>query len=233
MKILCFNIHGGRDLGEDRDLTRIRTVMDEHGVDIGVFQEVETRPSRGGMEGDIAALAGPGRPYHAFSTSLTEGAGWYGNLMVSRHPIIRVFNHNLDTASHLEPRSAIDALVQSAVGKIRIIGTHLSLKPSERWKEANNLLNLIDSIEEKDHSPVFLMGDINEWRGTSRLLRHLNTIMTPVHTGRTFPSRAPVLRLDRLWHDAKNLKDSARALKNAEARRLSDHLPLLIEISGF
>jgi endonuclease/exonuclease/phosphatase family metal-dependent hydrolase len=73
------------------------------------------------------------------------------------------------------------------------------------------------------------MGDINEWRGGARLLRHLNTVFTPLPTARTFPSCFPVFRLDRVWaHHLPNV--GVQRIKTPTTRKLSDHLPLLINV---
>lgn len=229
VRILCFNIHGGRSLDGTRDLNRLRTLMDEENIDISVLQEVETRSSRGGQAADLETLSGPARPYLAHGPSMTENAGWYGNLVVSRFPILRTVNHNLETSRRLEPRGAIDVTIDAGADKIRIIGTHLSLMPGERWREAQNLVKLIKKVEETERNPVFLMGDINEWRWTSRLLQYLDRTMIPVPCGRTFPSFRPFLKLDRVWHDTPGLNVTARALNGPAARKLSDHLPVLIE----
>lgn len=79
--------------------------MDELGIDIGLFQEVETRVSRGGCNEDIAAIAGENRPYHLIAPSIIKNGGWYGNLIVSRYPVIRGIVHNLETIAQYEPRS--------------------------------------------------------------------------------------------------------------------------------
>lgn len=204
--------------------------MDRLNVDIGVFQEMETRPSYGGTENDVAELAGSSRIYHLHGASVLEQGGWYGNLIVSRYPILRGLVHNLETHPGLEPRNAVDALIQGPAGKFRLIGTHLSLSVFERWWEARNLLRLMKSVEEEEKNPLLLMGDINEWQYPSRLLRYLNSVMRPLPCGGTFPSFLPLLRLDRVWCDAPNLNVIAHRLASRDVRRLSDHLPLLIEM---
>jgi len=228
LRLLSFNIHGGRSLEGERDLTHVHALMQDHNIDIGVFQEMETRKSRGKSTDDVVQLAGPERPFHFIGASITDSHGWYGNLIVSRYPMTRCHVHNLETNRFLEPRNAIDALVETPLGKIRVIGTHLSLVARERWTEGKNLLRLMDDIEARPVNPVFLMGDINEWRPTSNLIRHLNKLMKKVPCGATFPSFRPILRLDRVWHDSQ-FKVSVRVLRDRSIRRLSDHLPLVIE----
>ena len=230
LRFLCFNIHGGRSLNGKRDLQRVHDLMDAHDVDIGVFQEMETRPSYGGRAEDVDILAGESRPHHLPGPSMKEGLGWYGNLIVSRYPIARALVHNLETSGGREPRNAVDALVETPLGPVRVIGTHLSLSIFERLSEARNLLRLMAVVEMKERNPMLLMGDINEWQWPSRLLRFLDREMVPLPCGPTFPSFAPFLRLDRAWYDSQGMQVRARVLGSRRVRRLSDHLPLLIEI---
>lgn len=227
IRILCYNIHGGYDMKGRRDLKRLHRFMGEHTIDIGVFQEIETRASRGGTARDIDDIAGPERPYRLNGLAMTEDEGWYGNLIVSRFPILRGLVHNLETASTWEPRNAVDALIDTPLGPLRIIGTHLSLSPFQRWTEVRNLVRLVDAVEETEQRPLLLMGDINEWRPSSRLLRHLDEHWNAVPCDRTFPSFCPLFRLDRLWTQNIPFKISAARLKTAETVSLSDHLPLI------
>lgn len=229
LRILCFNIHGGRSMDGKRDLRRINALMDDHHIDIAVFQEMETRGSPGGAGADIALLAGASRPHHLPGPNLIQGAGWYGNLLVSRYPILRALTHNLETVSYLEPRNAVDALIQTPVGNIRVIGTHLSLSPFERLSEGRNLVRLMSAVEEREKNPIFLLGDVNEWREGSKLIQHLNQLMTPLRCASTFPSFRPIFRLDRVWYDC-DMHISGRVLTDAPVRVLSDHLPIVVEI---
>src|SRR5688572_31492177 len=127
IRFLSFNIHGGYSLDGRRDLQRVHALLEEMNIDVAVFQEMETRPSYGGTAADIDILAGAARPHHLPGPSMKEDLGWYGNLIVSRYPIVRALAHNLETHPALEPRNAVDALVETPLGNIRVIGTHLSL----------------------------------------------------------------------------------------------------------
>ena len=44
VRILCFNIHGGYSRDGKRDLARVHALMETLNIDIGCFQEMETRP---------------------------------------------------------------------------------------------------------------------------------------------------------------------------------------------
>ncbi len=230
LRILCYNIHGGYDMKRRRDLGRLHRFMEDHAIDIGVFQEIETRASRGGTLRDIDNIAGDARPHRLPGLAMKEDEGWYGNLIVSRFPILRGMVHNLETSPSWEPRNAVDALIDTPAGPLRLIGTHLSLSPFERWSEVRNLVRLVDAVEETEQRPLLLMGDINEWRPSSKLLRHLDDRWQAVPCGRTFPSFCPVFRLDRVWAHNIPFKISACALKTAETVGLSDHLPVIVTL---
>lgn len=230
LRFLSFNIHGGRSLDGRRDVQRVHALLERLDIDIGVFQEMETRPSRGASPEDVQRLAGPSRPHHLPGPSIVEEGGWYGNLLVSRYPIIRGMVHNLETGPDFEPRNAVDALIQTPRGKLRMIGTHLSLSLWERWSEARNLIRLMQAVDDEEKNPLFLLGDINEWQYPSKLIRYLNSIMTPLPCAGSFPSFLPILRLDRAWYDATGLKVTAHRLSGRGIRRLSDHLPIVVEV---
>lgn len=252
VRLLSFNIHGGRSLDGQRDLNRIRLMMQKLDIDIGVFQEVETRTSRGGSLSDLTFLAELERPYHLACPSMLEGmntaqdwpaqananespgiaagCGWYGNLIVSRYPIVRGLIHNLETRPSLEPRMAADALIATPWGRLRVIGTHLSLSIFERYSEARNLLRLMQAVEDSEPNPILLMGDINEWQYPSRLIRYMDAHFKQLRCKPTFPSFFPLLKLDRVWCDAPGLQVRAHTLDGKEIRHISDHLPIVIEV---
>ena len=230
IRFLCFNIHGGYSRDGKRDLRRVHDLLEKYRVDIAAFQEMETRPSRGGRREDVDILADASRPHHLPGPTMKEGEGWYGNLIVSRYPILRAQAHTMETAFDFEPRNAIDALIGTPFGKIRLLNTHLSLSPFERRKEFPRLIELVRMVEEEEKSPVILMGDLNEWNPRSKLLRFLDDAMVAVPMEATFPSIWPFLHLDRVWHDTKGLRVEAQVLKGRDVSILSDHLPFLVDV---
>lgn len=230
LRILCYNIHGGYALNGKRDLRRLNALLDSLSIDIGVFQEMETRSSRGGSDKDIEILSGASRPYHLFGANLEDRTGKYGNLIVSKYPILNGKLHKLGTSPVFEPRGAVDALIDSPTGKLRLIGTHLSLNAIERWIEVNNLIKLVHEVEQVEKHPVFVMGDLNEWSKKGKILRFLDQIMNPLPCEATFPSFLPFLRLDRVWCDVAGIQVKCRTLTGKAVKYLSDHLPILIEI---
>lgn len=233
LRFLTFNIHGGRTLRGGGNIGRVHELLERLDVDIAVLQEVDTRPSRGCSPADIDRLVGRDRPHRLIGITLQEEGGWYGNLIASRYPILRGLVHNLETKPAFEPRNAVDALIDTPIGKLRVIGTHLSLSYHERRSEAKNLLRLMRAVEEEESLPLFLLGDINEWQWRSSLIDFLNASMTPLPCRATFPALLPVFRLDRAWYDIGDGKPAqvfAHRLALPGLRHISDHLPLIVEL---
>lgn len=231
LRLLTYNIRGGRGLDGYRKLDRIHDILNRLDIDIAVLQEVDMRPSRGRHPHELQELVGSSRPHRLQGESLTEKSGWYGNLIASRYPITRGLVHNLETHVDLEPRNAVDALIASPHGPIRVIGTHLSLSYLERRSEARNLLRLMHAVDNEETAPLFLLGDINEWQWRSRLLAFLDSAMTPLPCAATFPAFMPLLHLDRVWCDiAEPVRVSAHRIGGKGMRCVSDHLPVVMDI---
>lgn len=233
LKLLTFNIHGGYSIDGKRDLMRVRGLLEKLDIDIAVMQEMDTRPSKGGTATDVNELAGAARPYHMMGPTKKDGRGWYGNLIISRYPIKRALVHSLEKKwDRIEPRNAVDVTIETPLGHLRILGTHLSLPAWERKVEVPMLIKLMQQVEAEEKYPVFLMGDINEWRKSSRLLRFLDHEMVPVKAGATFPVVAPFLHLDRVWHDTPHIRAKAKVIRDHGVRNMSDHLPVYIEVEN-
>lgn len=233
LKMLTFNVHGGYSVDGKRDLMKVHGLLEKLDIDIAVLQEMDTRPSKGGTSTDVNELAGAARPYHMMGPTKKDGRGWYGNLIVSRYPIKRALVHSLEKRwERIEPRNAVDVTIETPMGGLRILGTHLSLPAWERRVEVPMLIKLVKQVEAEEKYPVFLMGDINEWRKSSRLLRFLDTEMVPVKAGATFPVVAPFLHLDRVWHDTPHIRAKAKVIRDHGVRNMSDHLPVYIEVEN-
>lgn len=233
LRFLSYNIHGGRGLLGQRSIPLVHTLLERLDIDIAVLQEVDTRPSRGRSPADIDALVGGARSHRVTGMTLQEEGGWYGNLIASRYPIQRGLVHDLETAACYEPRNAVDALVDTPLGKVRVIGTHLSLSYQQRRAEARNLLRLMRAVEEEESRPLFLMGDINEWQWRSSLIGFLDAAMTPLPCRATFPAFLPAFHLDRAWYDIEDglpAQVFAHRLPLSGLRLVSDHLPLIVEL---
>ncbi|HSM22272.1 MAG TPA: endonuclease/exonuclease/phosphatase family protein, partial [Rubrivivax sp.] len=118
--------------------------------------------------------------------------------------------------------------LQAGCGQLRVIATHLGLRPAERRHQIETLLAGLGD----DTVPTVLMGDLNEWFLWGRPLRRLHRHFGATPAPSTFPARWPVLALDRIWVEPRARLLQLRRHRTALARQASDHLPLVAQIQG-
>ena len=109
---------------------------------------------------------------------------------------------------------------------LRVVATHLGLRPSERRTQVQRLLA---AFEHAPLCPSVVMGDVNEWC-LGRPLRWLHQRFAVSHAPATFPARRPFLKLDRIWAHPPGALHGIAAHRSALARLASDHLPLVAEL---
>lgn len=160
---------------------------------------------------------------HAYrGPALMRGRDSYGNLLLSRSPARRFEVHDL-SIERREPRGAIEADFDIGGRSLRMFVTHLGLAAAERREQVRLLL---PRLERDDADIRVLAGDINEWRAGSRTLRALSRVFGTMRAPRTYPVRAPVLALDRIYIAPTSSVAELRAVASGLARVASDHLPL-------
>ena len=157
--------------------------------------------------------------------TFSVGQRRFGNAILTRFPVLDTRCINLSLPNR-EPRSALDADIHCRGQRVRVIATHLGLSASERTHQVERLLEAFDS----EQMPVILMGDVNEWFVWGRSLRRLVSHFRPVPAPATFPSPWPVFALDRIWIRPRHRLLQVRVHRDAEARKASDHLPLVAQI---
>ena len=130
--ILSWNVQNGRGCDGDIDLARIARVAKAMGEsDVVCFQEIARgEPMFGGGVDQVAELAALFPGFQAiFGPTLIRGERQYGNLMLSRLPVIQVFNHLLPHPAEggikRMQRQAIEAVVATRNGPLRVVTTHL------------------------------------------------------------------------------------------------------------
>ncbi|MGE5505009.1 MAG: endonuclease/exonuclease/phosphatase family protein [Actinomycetota bacterium] len=153
--------------------------------------------------------------------------GKFGNALLSRWPVALVRRVDF-TVGHFEPRGALDCELQVGSTRVRAVVTHLGLSSAERRHQVAVLLDALAGAS--DGMPTVVMGDFNEWRPTRGALRHLDRRLGTSLMPRTFPSRLPILPLDRIWVWPEPGLARLSVHAAAPARVASDHLPLKAEV---
>jgi endonuclease/exonuclease/phosphatase family metal-dependent hydrolase len=224
LRIASYNVHHAVGTDGRSDVGRILAVLRELDADVIALQEVEAHDSGGDMLHFLAKETGM---HSVAGTTLRRREGFYGNGLLTRCPVRQKVVTDLSWRGR-EPRGAIAADVDCNGTALRVVATHLGLRPAERRAQVHQLLQLFSWLPD---DRAILMGDLNEWFLWGRPLRRLHRFFARTPAVRTFPSRAPVLALDRMWaHPGWILKD-IRAHRSPLARVASDHLPLVATIA--
>jgi endonuclease/exonuclease/phosphatase family metal-dependent hydrolase len=218
--VLTWNVHGcvGRDGVCDPD--RVARVLEAAQPDICALQEIDNRTKV--AAGDPFSYFGElfGWPTVSART-LSAKDGHYGHLLLSRWPLESLGETDLSVRWR-EPRKAIVGAVDSPYGQIVVMAMHLGLMPFERRTQFRRLKERIRGITQR---PLIVLGDFNDFPGWGLAERSLCPPLDGAPELPTYPSRLPLLPLDRIWFSTPLELVSVSTLSDAE--HVSDHLPLL------
>src|SRR2546430_9216209 len=86
---------------------------------------------------------------------------------------------------------------------------------------------ILSLLRERPHDDkVVVLGDINEWLPLSRPVRWMNGLLGRSVAERSFPSRWPLVALDRVWVRPRPALLALKAHRSQLAEVASDHLPV-------
>lgn len=224
LRIATYNVH--RCVGRDGrfDPARVMRVLRALEADVIALQELRWNPTDAlHLLADFAkqlgyrSVAGP---------TLLDGRGHYGNALLTRLSV-RAVHHTDLSFGRREPRAALDVSLDATSYTIRVIATHLGLRPAERRTQMKTLL---DMLQKSAHRTTVLMGDLNEWFVWGRPLRWLHRRFGRTPAPPTFPARLPLFALDRIWVLPQEhlLRLAVHSVQPAAVA--SDHLPVVAEI---
>lgn len=241
IRILSYNIHKGFNISNtDFILEQIRSAMREVNADVLFLQEVLGDHSHArctipdwATAIQFEYLADTVWPHFAYGKNAIYSEGHHGNAILSKFPIIDWSNKVIST-NRFEQRGLLKAkiLIPEIEKEIILANTHLDLTQSGRNQQAKMI---IDDLQNEIETPFILLGDFNDWNKkiSGRIENELNVTeaFKTLH-GKypaTFPSFLPMLSLDRVFlNKMKAIK--AITLKDGYWKKLSDHLPLYVEI---
>jgi endonuclease/exonuclease/phosphatase family metal-dependent hydrolase len=212
-RVASYNVHACVGSDGEEDAARVAAVIRELDCDTVGLQEA----NRSEILSEITGM------------QLVEGAPhtWHdrhvGNALLTRRRVLAVRRHDFGLPG-CEPRTAIDADLEVAGEKLRVIVTHLGLPPAERRYQVKKLLLLIKQTPLQER--VVVLGDINEWLPLGRPLRWMHALLGRSPAERSFPSRWPLLALDRVWVRPRHALLAFGAHRSALAVEASDHLPV-------
>ncbi|MDX0584811.1 EEP domain-containing protein [Sinorhizobium medicae] len=226
--IASYNIH--KCVGTDGrfDPSRIAQVIAEIGADIVALQEAD---QRFGERAGLLDLEHLRREAHLVSVPISpfteKGHGWHGNVLLIREGAVSHVRQL--KLPGVEPRGALVVDLDLKAGPLRVIAAHLGLLRHSRARQAEMLLK---ASADGAGRPTLLIGDLNEWRmGKRSSLSFLSPMFDPSHAAvASFPSRFPLLPLDRVLGNPHHLVTSVEVHDSPLARVASDHLPVKASI---
>ena len=222
MRVATFNVH--KCIGPDGAYRpeRIAAVIAELDVDVVAIQEVDKRfGERAGLMDADHLLATTGMRLLPQS-DLPNGQGWHGNALLVRHKPVTYIRRRL-TLPGVEPRGAVVADIDFGFGPIRFVATHMGLLRNCRYRQAGAILS---ELARARPMPTVLMGDLNEWREWRGPLKVLEPFFGRSQGRASFPSRMPMLSLDRIMGWPQALVSQVEVHNTPLAREASDHLPV-------
>ena len=237
-RILTYNVH--HCLGIDGRLSpaRIAEVIGSCEPDVVVLQEVDVNRARTGGIDQGQAIADELSMHLHFHPSIQVMEEFYGDAILTPRPCRLVKAELLPSwgrRAFVEPRGALWASVNIGGAEIQIINTHLGLRGPERLRQIDRLLGPDWLGHPACCEPVIFAGDFNaipRSRVYQRIAAHLSDAQRWLGTSRqrpTYPSRAPLLRLDHVFVGQSIEVLGAEVIRTPLARIASDHLPLLVD----
>ena len=227
LTIASYNVH--KCVGTDKrfDPARVAEVIGELGADIIALQEADRRfGARTGLLDLVALHRRTGLRLIPLSVE-PRGPGGHGNaLLVRDGRATRIERMALPGG---EPRGAVVAELALPHGSLRVVAAHFGLLRRHRALQVGAILA---HLARADDMPTIILGDMNEWRpGRRSSLQAFSGSFDPAHPGpATFPSRHPILPLDRILGRPRGLVRAPAAHDTPLARIASDHLPLVARL---
>lgn len=239
IRILVFNIHAGKDAKGVDNLQAVADLVKRTDADLVLLQEVDRGTTRSGGVDQLDRLAALTKHAPAFAPSLVNyQGGQYGIAALARefvgyHATIPLAVTPVQTRSgSREPRVALLAYATVRGASWRLLNTHVD--PGDAAARAQELRQVAAVAREQQAAgrPLVVGGDLNATPEDPGLapLRDAGLRDAWVECGRgdgfTFPSHAPVKRIDYLWLPGNLACASATVLDTT----ISDHRPLLVTL---
>jgi len=215
---------------------RIVEVLREMGADIVALQEVLNADAGRRQDCQARYIAEELGFHYSFGENRRVDGGGYGNLILSRFPLVLQRNYDLSRRGR-EERGCLRADVVLPHGAVmHVYNAHLGTSFRERCHQGRKLVRS-DILKGADmRGPRILLGDFNEWLPglASRLLaEHFGCADIRTHLGRrrTYPGPLPFLHLDHIYFDDALQIERARLHRSRKALLASDHLPIVADFS--
>lgn len=240
LKVLSFNIHKGFNWNNSEPtLEKLKLFLESANADIVFLQEVvgenvefEAKYSKW-MSNQFEYLADSIWNEYAYAKNAIYDGRHHGNVILSKYPIVK--NEQIDISTNsFEQRGVLFCEINCDGEKIHCYNLHLNLTHHGRKKQYQKIQTILEDKASKN-VPIIMAGDFNDWnqKASEKLSTHLDLQEAHYYLYRkyakTFPAALPVFNLDRIYTFKMNI-EKAYTLRDGQAKKLSDHLPYMIEV---
>jgi endonuclease/exonuclease/phosphatase family metal-dependent hydrolase len=223
IRCMTWNVHRGIGPDGHYDFQRVVALIERHAPDVIALQELDTRGIQDLEKHPLSILSRTLGLHAVEARTLVAPDGHYGHALFSRWPILADERIDLTVRSR-EPRCAIGGLVDTPLGRVHVRAVHFGLDPFERREQVRRVCAVPPAVD-----AAVLLGDFNDWLGVGFVRAELRGSYGVPAARRTFPSGLPLFSLDRIYARAPLVP--RRAWTDPEARRASDHLPLIADLA--
>ena len=156
LRVMTFNIRHGEGVDSVYEIERIAQFIQEHQAELIGCQEVDNGYSERSRYEDQPQILKDKLNFQIFyGPNIREN---YGNLIISKYPILDAENVALPNPEEKEPRGIIIASININNETISFLNTHLSAYSSKN--RALQIQHIREIIIDLPH-PIILLGDFN------------------------------------------------------------------------
>lgn len=239
--VVTYNMHKGFS-GDGRRrfvLQDMRAALAASGADIVFLQEAQGE-HRGHARrvpdwpeaSQFEYIADSLWTHHAYGRNALYDDGHHGNAILSRYPLVAWENIDVSPYPFAASRSLLHGRIEIPPGgaSVHLVCVHFGFIALERRSQIRRLCRHVEEHVPHD-APLIVAGDFNDWTGSAERELHATLALVEVHRvlhgrhARTYPARAPLLPMDRIY--SRGVEPvAAERLASAPWRTLSDHTPL-------
>jgi endonuclease/exonuclease/phosphatase family metal-dependent hydrolase len=246
LRVATYNIHKGvRGMGPRKrlEIHNLGLGVEALDADLVFLQEVRLYHHRearrfdrtwfGWPDQGQADFLAPDGYEVAYRTNAFTRNGEHGNALLSRWPLGDVAHH--DVSDHrFEQRGLLYVPVRWHDTTVHAVVAHFGLMHVGRVRQVERLARFIDGAVPRGE-PLLVAGDFNDWgERLDEPMQQIGLQRAAMAGGRvrhrpTFPSRVPVFALDRVYMRGFDVK-TIEVPRGVAWARMSDHLPLVVEL---
>ncbi|MCY4046435.1 MAG: endonuclease/exonuclease/phosphatase family protein [Cellvibrionales bacterium] len=199
--VCSYNIHKGYRRISHSVLSEIKNALGQLNSDILCLQEVRGKDNHSQQDlcDQVAFISKGIWPYHSYGKNVDRRLTHHGNAILSKLPIEKIDHLDISTL-RLSKRGVV--VVRLPLGVVMIC-VHLGLLSHERNKQLIMIKQWINAHLAPE-TPIIMAGDFNDYskRLDIEILKAGFCEVSSMNSGKrfkTYPSRLPLLPLDRIY----------------------------------